>query len=91
MGNISDFERGQIIDVHLAGASVTKTAALLGVSTVTVGYVGIRKSWEDNVSEEKQWAKIKTDRKRSSYTNKDCLEKSQNYCSTGDSRTVCSS
>jgi hypothetical protein len=31
--------------------------------------------------------KINTDRKRSSYTEKDCFEKSQNYCSTGDSRT----
>jgi hypothetical protein len=28
--------------------------------------------------------KINTDRKRSSYIEKDCFEKSQNYCSTGD-------
>jgi transposase len=39
MGHLSDFERGQIISVHLAGASVTKTATLLGVSRVTVSKV----------------------------------------------------
>jgi hypothetical protein len=31
MGDLSDFERRQIIGARLAGASVTKTAALLGV------------------------------------------------------------
>jgi hypothetical protein len=41
-------------------------------------------SWEDNISKEEQWAKINTDRKKSSYIGKDCIEKSQNYCSTGD-------
>jgi transposase len=35
----SNFERGQIIGAHLAGASVTKTATLLGVSRVTVSKV----------------------------------------------------
>jgi hypothetical protein len=39
---------------------------------------------EDNVSEEEQWAKINIDRKRSSYIEKNCFEKLQNYCSTGD-------
>jgi hypothetical protein len=34
-------------------------------------------SWED-ISKEEQWAKIDTDRKRSSYIEKDCFE-SQNY------------
>jgi hypothetical protein len=33
------FERGQIADAHLARASVTKTAALLGVSRVIVSEV----------------------------------------------------
>jgi transposase len=33
---LSDFERGQIVGVHLAGASVTKTATLLGISRATV-------------------------------------------------------
>jgi IS30 family transposase len=36
MGNLSDFERGQIAGVRLAGASVTKTATSLGVSRATV-------------------------------------------------------
>jgi predicted transcriptional regulator len=34
-----DFEGGQIIGVHLAGASVTKTATLLGVLRATVSKV----------------------------------------------------
>jgi transposase len=36
---LSDFERGQIIGVCLAGAYVTKTATLLGVSRVTVSKI----------------------------------------------------
>jgi hypothetical protein len=44
----------------------------------------MHESWGDNISEEEQWAKINSDRKRSSYTEKDCFEKPQNYCSTGD-------
>jgi hypothetical protein len=39
---------------------------------------------EDNISEEEQWAKKDIDRKRLSYVEKECFEKSQNYCSTGD-------
>jgi len=30
MGDVSDFQRGQIVGVHLAGASVTKMTTLLG-------------------------------------------------------------
>jgi hypothetical protein len=42
MGDLSDFERGQIVGVHLAGVLVTKTATFLGVSRATVckGTVG---------------------------------------------------
>jgi hypothetical protein len=36
MGDLSGFERGQIIGVRLTGASVTKTATLLGVLGGTV-------------------------------------------------------
>jgi hypothetical protein len=36
MGELSDFERGQIIGVRLAGTSVTKTATLLGISRARV-------------------------------------------------------
>jgi transposase len=35
-GDVSDFERGQIVGARLAGASVTKTATLLCVSKATV-------------------------------------------------------
>jgi transposase len=39
MADLSNFERGQIVDVRLAGASVTKTATLIGVSRATVSKV----------------------------------------------------
>jgi transposase len=34
--DLSNFETGQIVGAHLAGASMTKTATLFGVSRVTV-------------------------------------------------------
>jgi hypothetical protein len=39
MVDLSDFEREQIVGAHLAGASVIKTATLLGVSRVRVSKV----------------------------------------------------
>jgi transposase len=36
MGDLSNFERGQILDARLAGTSMTKTVTLLGVSRATV-------------------------------------------------------
>jgi predicted transcriptional regulator len=39
MGDLSNIERGQIVGVHLAGVSVTKTATLLGVPRATVSKV----------------------------------------------------
>jgi transposase len=39
MGDLSDFQRGQIVGVRLAAASVTKTATLLGVSREEVSNV----------------------------------------------------
>jgi hypothetical protein len=39
MGDLSNFERGQIISGRLAEASVIKTATLLGVLRVTVSKV----------------------------------------------------
>jgi hypothetical protein len=39
MGELSDFERGQIFGARLAGASMTKTATFLSVSRATVSKV----------------------------------------------------
>jgi hypothetical protein len=39
MGDLSDFERGQIVGARLSGASLIKPATLLGVSTVTFSKV----------------------------------------------------
>jgi hypothetical protein len=39
MGDLSNFERGQTVCARLAGASVIKTATLLGVSRKTVSKV----------------------------------------------------
>jgi len=39
MGDLSDFQRGQIVGAHLAGTSVTKTGTLLGVSRAAVSKV----------------------------------------------------
>jgi predicted transcriptional regulator len=39
MGDLSDYERGQIVVARFAGASVTKTAILLGASRATVSNV----------------------------------------------------
>jgi hypothetical protein len=36
MGDLSNFERGNIVGAHLAGASMTKTAILLCVSRAIV-------------------------------------------------------
>ena len=45
---LSDFQRGQFVCASVAGACVTKTVTLLGVSRGAVAVVdGIRKSWED--------------------------------------------
>jgi len=61
MGDLSDFERGQIVGARLAAASVTKPATLLGVSSAAVSNVmTTHKSWEDIVSYEEQWSQTTT-------------------------------
>jgi predicted transcriptional regulator len=62
MGDLSGFDRGQIVGSRLAGTSVTKTATLLAVSSATVSKV--MSSDGDNISEEEQRSKISIDRKR---------------------------
>ena len=39
MANLSDFQRGQIVDARMAGASVTETSRMLDVSRGTVSKV----------------------------------------------------
>jgi hypothetical protein len=39
MGDLSDFERGQIVGVRLAGASATENATLFGVLRATFSMV----------------------------------------------------
>jgi hypothetical protein len=47
----------------------------------------MHESWEDITSEGEPWAKVNSGRKRTSYIEKEYLEKSQNHCSTDNSRT----
>jgi hypothetical protein len=88
MGDLSDFERGQITGARLAGASVTKTVPLLGVSRVTVSKV---MSAYMNHGKTKSAVGETQHRKRLSYIEKGCFKKPINQCSTGDSRTEYSS
>jgi len=39
MGDLSDFQRGQIVGVRLVGVSVTKSATALGISRAAVSKV----------------------------------------------------
>jgi hypothetical protein len=84
---LSDFERVPIAGARLAGASVTRTATLLGVSRATV--CKVMSAREDTISEEKQWSKVDIDRKRSSYSEKECLK--IHRCHYATSRKVASS
>jgi hypothetical protein len=77
MGDLSDFERGQIWSICDVYCHIIRCIE-------SDRYVSIHETWEDNISEEEQWAKINTNRKRSSYIEKNCFEKSLNYCSTGE-------
>jgi hypothetical protein len=87
MEALSNFERGQIVGACLAGASVIKTATLFGVLRVEISKVmqhiqilGRQYQQRGTVGKSQHQQK-----------EKDCFEKSHNYCSTGDSRTEYSS
>jgi preprotein translocase subunit SecG len=71
MGDLSNFEREQIVGASLAGTFVTKTTSLLGVLRLTISKVisaaYTSHAWEDNISKEEQWEKINIGRKRLSY------------------------
>jgi hypothetical protein len=77
MGDLSNFERGEIVDACLAGESVTKTATLLSVSRATVSEVTAAYMNQEKTTSVKRKSvqKINTDRKRSSYIEKDYLKK----------------
>jgi hypothetical protein len=90
-GGLSDFERGQIVGACLAGASVAKTATLLGISRATVfevmsAYTNHGKPTENRNS---RWKSTLTD--RDCHALRRIVLKNQNYCSTDDSRTEYSS
>jgi hypothetical protein len=84
MGDLSDFERGKIVGVCVF---CDEKCYIIGCikSNSFYGYVGIHEYWEGNNSKEEQWAKINIDRKRSSYTEKDCLKK--NHTTTAEQVT----
>jgi predicted transcriptional regulator len=93
MGDLSNFHRGQIVGVHLAGASVTTTATLLGVSRVAVSkvmmaYTNHRKTQ----SAMRNSGHIPKLRQRDHCMLKGIVSKKLwNYCSQGYSRTQYSS
>jgi transposase len=86
-------EDRQIVGAHLAGASATKTATLLGVSRAAVSKVMLAFMNHGMTTSPKRNSGRKSTltEKRSVYSEKDCFEKSRNYCSTGDRGTEYSS
>jgi transposase len=84
MGDLSNFERGQIVGSRLAGASVTRTATLLGVSRATASKVMTIYTNHGNTTSAKRNSERKSSlTESSSYIEKDCSKKSRNYCNTG--------
>jgi transposase len=67
MGDLSDFERGQIVGARLAGASVKKTAILLGVPRATVSEV-----MSTYINHRKTTSAKRNSGRKSTLTEKDC-------------------
>jgi transposase len=93
MGALSNFETGEIVGGRLVRASVAKTAILLGISKATVSKVMLAYTNHGKITSAKR-----NSGRKSTLTERDChtlrwivLKKSQNYCSTDDSRTEYSS
>jgi transposase len=93
VGDLSNFERGQIVDAQLAGASVTKTATILGIPGATVSKVTSAYTNHGKATSAK-----KSSGQKSTLTERDhctlrrtLLKNHSNCCSTGDSRTEYSS
>jgi hypothetical protein len=86
MGDSSNFERREIVGSRLVAASCDKAATLLGASRATVSEVMSAYTNHESTTSVKRNSGVKfnTDRKRSSYIEKDCFEESQNYCSRSD-------
>jgi hypothetical protein len=78
MGDLSDFERGQIVDARLAGVFVIKTATLLGVSRTTVSTVMLAyMNYGKTTSAKRTVGENQHSQKEMSHIEKDCSEKSR--------------
>jgi len=88
MGDLSDFQREQIVGVCLAGASVTKTATLLDVSRAAVYKVMATYTHHGRTSSAKRNSGQKPKlSERDCHTLKRIVSINQKYSSKGDSRT----
>jgi len=92
MGDLTDFQKGQVIGARLAGASITKTRTLLGVSITAVFNVMTAYTNHGKTS-----PATRTSGRKPKLTERDCrtlkrsVSKNDNYCSKGDARTQYSS
>jgi hypothetical protein len=91
MGGLSDFRGAPIIDVHLAGASVTKTATILDVLRMTVCKVMLAYMKHGKTTLVKGNSGQKSTVTERNHRTLGIVSKNHNYCSTGDSRTEYSS
>jgi hypothetical protein len=80
MGDLSNFERGQIVGVRLAGACVTKVGTLLGALRVTFFKVISAYTIHGKTTSAKRNSGQKLTLRR-------IVLKNHNYCNTGDSKT----